>query len=525
MSPIKRTISWNEMEKARSRLDEEQGTIIKDWGGKLPFAFVYPNSYFIGMSNLGLQAIYGLLNRREDTVCERVFWDKENGLEGAQPLSVESQRPLSDFAVLAFSLNYEIDYLNIVFLLKASGIPLYSVDRDETQPLIIAGGPCVIANPMPVAPFFDCLCVGEAEVLLPAMIPVIADGLTGNREHLVRALSTLQGIYAPRFNSQNLVHRQWVKQLDDYPCHSTVLTQNTELSDLYLIEAQRGCAHDCRFCLVSCSFSPLRFHSADGILKQAETGLKFRKRVGLVGPAVTDHPQIETIFSALLKIGAQFSISSLRISSVTGDLLEQMVRGGLHSIALAPESGSERMRKVIKKGINEAQILEAINQSAEKKIQQLKLYFIIGLPEENDDDIQALVELSLKGKKIIDDKGGQTRLILNLSPFVPKAGTEFQREPMESLEIIQRRINFIKGKLSHKGIQINTESPQWSEIQAVLSRGNSELASVLENIDRASLAAWRKATRQIDIDFYAHGKWSSEQQLPWEIVHSGHHLE
>ena len=508
------------MEKSRELLDNEQGTIVKDWGGKLPFALVYPNSYFIGMSNLGLQTIYGFINSRVDSVCERVFWDKENSRKLRLPLSVESQRPLTDFAVLAFSLNYEIDYLNIVPLLKTSGIPLYSVDRDETQPLIIAGGPCITANPMPVAKFFDCLCVGEAESLLPSIIPLISNGISGNRAALLRALSGVPGVYVPSHSPNIPVIRQWVKNLDDFDVHSIVLSKNTELSDLFLIEAERGCSHRCNFCLVSSAFSPMRFHSAEQIIRQAEIGHKLHKRVGLVGPAVTDHPQIEMIFSKLIEMGAKFSISSLRISSLTAKLLGQMVEGGLRSVALAPESGSECMRQSIRKGITELQILEAIDQVAKNKLQQLKLYFMVGLPQETDEDIQAIVDLSLKGKKIIDSNKSKTHLTLNLSPFVPKAGTTFERMPMECLDIIQRRVNFIKRQLSQKGIQINTESTQWSEVQAVLSRGNSELAKVLENVDGLSLPVWRKAVEKagIDVDYYAHGRWSSTDTLPWSII-------
>jgi radical SAM superfamily enzyme YgiQ (UPF0313 family) len=509
------------MEKGRKHLDEETGTIIKDWGGKLPFAFVYPNSYFIGMSNLGLQAIYGFLNKREDTVCERTFWDKENS-QGALPLSVESQRPLTDFAVLAFSLNYELDYLNLAPLFKASGINLYSEQRDETQPLLIAGGPCVTANPMPVTPFFDCLCIGEAESILPSMIPIIAEGISSNRNELLKVLSKVPGVYVPRYNPDTPVIRQKVKNLDDTPVHSIVLTRDTELSDLYLIEVERGCAHNCHFCLVSNAFSPMRFHSAEQILKQAENGLQFRKRIGLVGPAVTDHPQIEEIFSGLLKMEAQFSISSLRITSLTSKLLNQMVQGGLHSVALAPEAGSEHMRQVIKKGINESQILEAISKASENKMQQLKLYFMIGLPQETDEDIQAIVDLSLKGKDIIKINRAKTRLTLNISPFVPKAGTVFQRMPMENPDIIQRKISFLKNKLNHNGIKINIESPQWSKVQAILSRGDATLAKVLENTDVISLPAWRNALEisSIDTGYFAHQTWDNKQALPWSIIKS-----
>jgi radical SAM superfamily enzyme YgiQ (UPF0313 family) len=439
MTPIKHSITWDEMQRARQRLGRETGAIIKDWGGKLPFAFVYPESYYIGMSNLGLQAVYGLLNQHENIVCERVFWDKENSRNSVLPVSVESQRPLSDFAVLAFSFNYEIDYFNIAPLLRASGIPLYSTERDSSYPLIIAGGPCITANPLPVAPFFDCLCIGEAEALLPPMLPIISEGISDRREDLLQALSALPGIYVPRYPSAAPVVRQWTKDLDSHPVHSIVLTQDTELKDLYLLEVERGCAHGCRFCLVSCAFSPLRFHSLEKLVAQAETGLKFRKRFGLVGPAVTDHPQIEELLERLLHAGAQLSISSLRITSLNPAIIESMVRGGLRSMALAPEAGSETLRRTIKKGITENQVLEAVRMATEKRMQQLKLYFMIGLPGETDGDIQAVVDLTLESKKVIEKLRSRTRLTLNISPFVPKASTPFQWLPLESLDVLQDR--------------------------------------------------------------------------------------
>jgi radical SAM superfamily enzyme YgiQ (UPF0313 family) len=518
----RRSITWEEMQKARQRLSRETGAVIKDWGGKLPFAFVYPNSYFVGMSNLGLQAIYAWLNGQERCVCERAFWDKENIERGALPLSVESQRPLTDFAVLAFSLNYEIDYLNLAPLLKASGIPLYSIDRDETYPLVIAGGPCITANPLPVAPFFDALCIGEAEMLLPLMLPVLARGISANREDLLRALAKQPGVYVPRFPQEVPIERQWVHDLDTFPVNSIVLTQDTELSDLFLIEIQRGCAHSCHFCLVSSAFSPMRFHSLEILQKQGQAGLKYRRRLGLMGPAVTDHPQIEELLSFYLKMGAQLSISSLRLTSLTPEIMQLLVRGGMRSVALAPEAGSQRLRQIIKKGIAETQILEAVRLAAEQGMQQLKLYFMIGLPQETDEDIQAIVDLALAGKEIIEKRRSKTRLTLNISPFVPKAGTVFQRMPMESLPVLQCRISLLKNRLSHQGIQIKNESPPWSEVQAVLSRGDTSLAAVLEDVDRGSLPVWRQAVekQRISTEYFAHQKWDTGQKLPWDFINT-----
>jgi radical SAM superfamily enzyme YgiQ (UPF0313 family) len=202
--------------------------------------------------------------------------------------------------------------------------------------------------------------------------------------------------------------------------------------------------------------------------------------------------------------------------------MEQLIKGGVRSVALAPESGSECLRRTIKKGITETQILEAIQLTAEKGIQQLKLYFMIGLPQETDEDIQAIVDLALAGKEIIDKKRSKTRLTLNISPFVPKAGTIFQRQPMASMDILQQRINTLKSRLAHKGIQIKNESPQWSEVQAVLSRGDSSLAQILADINKKSLPAWRQAVEkhQLDIDHFAHREWSDLERLPWVMLNS-----
>ncbi len=521
MTANRHSITWEEREKARLRLSRESGAVVKDWGGKLPFAFVYPNSYFIGMSNLGLQGIYGWLNRHEEVLCERVFWDREIRGTGSVPLSVESQRPLSDFAVLAFSLNYEIDYCNIAPLLTAGGIPLYSTERDETQPLIIAGGPCITANPMPVAPFFDCLCTGEAEAILPSLLPLLSSSIASRREELLEELSGLPGIYVPRCHPDRPVSRQWTRDLGEYPLHSVVITPDTELNDLYLIEVERGCAHGCRFCLVSQAFSPMRFHEPEQIVRMGAEGIKSHRRLGLVGPAVTDHPAIEDILERLLGLGARFSISSLRLTSLTPRLLEQMVRGGLRSITLAPEAGSEELRRSIKKGINEAQILESVRQAADKGMQQIKLYFMTGLPGETEEDIQALAELVLESKKLIGSSRAKTRLSINLSPFVPKAGTEFQLMPMAPLDTIRQRTSYLKNRLANKGIQIKHESPQWSEIQAVLSRGDSTLAGVLAGMEQDSLPEWHRMIeeKQIDADYFAHRRWENGSKLPWAIIH------
>jgi len=515
-------MGWDKIKKARRQLSREQGTIIKDWGGRIPIALIYPNSYYIGMSNLGLHVIYRLFNSYSEVVCERAFWERDNQAESLPPLSVESQRPLSDFAVLAFSINYELDYFNVVQILRASGIPLYAADRDERHPLVIAGGPCIIANPLPLSPFFDCLCIGEAEPILPAMLPVLSEGIGGKRGELLKALASLPGIYVPQHSGTPVV-RQWASSLDDFPVTSTILTPDTELGDLYLIEVERGCNRGCRFCLVNKAFRPMRYRSIDKLIAQAKLGLKYRKRLGLVGAAVSDHPQIEELLIKLRQMGAGLSISSLRISPLSRTVLREVAKGGARTIALAPEAGSQRLRQVIRKSVSEDDVLESIGKVAEQGIKQLKLYFMIGLPSETDEDIEGIIKLALSGKDILDRQQTGCRLSLNIAPFVPKAGTPFQWLPMTQPSILNRRLSLLKNNLSPKGIKLKSESPAWSQVQGVLARGDIKLAEVLASIEEVSLAGWRKAVEKchLDVDFYAHQRWDTSEKLPWAILDLG----
>jgi len=514
-------MTWRQVEKARRRLSREQGTVVKDWGGRLPVALVYPNSYYLGMSNLGIHALYKLLNRHDKVVAERAFWEAEDGQ--SPPISLESQRPLADFAVIAFSISYELDYFNITRILKASGIPLYAADRDRRHPLLIAGGPCVMANPMPIAPFFDCLGIGEAEPIVPSILPVISEGVGDKLHDLLKSLASIAGVYVPQHHSGKPVARQWAENLDDFPVASAVLTPDTELGDLYLIEVERGCNWGCRFCLVNKAFSPMRYRSVDSLIAQAEQGLRYRQRLGLVGPAVSDHPQIEELMTRLSQMGAKLSVSSLRIAPLSGVVLRELAKGGARTVTLAPEAGSPRLRRVIKKGITDDDIAEAMEMVAEQGIKQVKLYFMIGLPSETDEDIEEIIHLSLNCKRIVDSKQPGSRLTLNIAPFVPKAGTPFQWLPMTRPSILNQRLSRLKSGLMPRGIKIKAESPAWSQVQGVLARGDASLANVLADIEELSLAGWRKAVAKygVDIDFYAHQRWDIKQKLPWDVIDSG----
>ena len=499
----------------REQLSREQCAVIKDWGGRLPVALVYPNSYYIGMSNLGIHTVYRLLNNYSDVVCERIFDDGEL-------LSLETRRRPDEFSVLAFSVSYELDYFNIARMLKDSEIPLYAAERGEHHPVVIAGGACITTNPMPLSPFFDCLCIGEAEIILPLILPVLCDEYS-SREDRLKELAKLPGVYVPQYHTDGAVSRQWLKNLDDSNVSTAILTEDTELGDMYMIEVERGCGWGCRFCLVSGSFCPIRFHSLDCLLRQAEEGLKYRKRIGLVGPVVSDHPQIEELLIQMRKMGAGLSLSSLRVNPLSPAVLREVVKGGARNITLAPEAGSQRLRDVIAKRVSEDDVLAAVGMVAAEDVRQLKLYFMIGLPSETDADIEEMIKLVNRCKAILDKAGGGCRLGINATPFIPKAGTPFQWLPMAQPDDLERRLAVLKRELPALGVEVHNESPAWSQVQAALARGGSDMAGVIAAVEKLSLAGWKRAVKrqQLDLDHYVSERWDTEKELPWSVIDLG----
>ena len=505
---------------ARERLAHERGATVKDWGGRIAVAIVYPNSYYIGMSNLALQTVYSLFNAYPDFVCERAFYDPPSR-DARHPypvVSMESQRSLADFAVLAFTLSYEFDYFNMVQTLRSAGIPLYSEQRDERHPLVIAGGACMLTNPAGVAPFLDVAVVGEGEEVIPALVAAWRDGLYGSRDELLDELAEIPGLYVPsRPPIAGAVERQWVHDISSTEAYSTILTADTELSDMTLIEVARGCGRGCRFCIAGYVFRPPRYRSKEQLLSIVEHSLAHTPRVGLLGAAVADHPELSELVVGAHELGARVSVSSMRVDNLDPRVLRALAAGGTKTVTVAPEAGSERMRLAINKGVTEEQILEGAARVGEAGAARFKLYFMIGLPGEEDDDVYAMAALGNKIKDRLDRTGSGTRLVLSVSPTIPKPWTAYQYEVQAAPDVIKRRQGILKQHLA-PGIDLRSDSPMTARVDDVLSRADARLAPMLESMTDNSLGAYRRAIAEHGLDGPL--PWEGERP-PWFIVDVG----
>jgi radical SAM superfamily enzyme YgiQ (UPF0313 family) len=522
-------LDWSTISRARERLAQEQGTTYKDWGGRLPVALVYPNSYHIGMSNLGVHVVYRLFNQFPGVVCERVFWEKKDRV----PVSLESQRPLRDFAVLAFSLSYELDYLNLVSMLRQSAIPVSADARDERYPLLLAGGPCVMANPEPLTAIMDVCAIGEGEVIVPLLVDALTQHSIPSRAELLKHLTTVPGLYVPRFyhvqhEAGRLVNitptngaaypvpRQWLRDLDDYPACSVIMTHDTQFGDMYLLEVSRGCGRGCHFCLAGVTYAPVRHRSPAVLLSMAREGLRYRDKLGLIGASLSDYPHVESLVKGLRKMGARISVASLRVDPLADALLGALAESGSRTVTIAPEAGSERLRRKIRKGISTADILGAVERLARYDFPQLKLYFMIGLPTEEESDVQQIVELL----RAIRERYHR-QITVNITPFVPKAHTPFQREAMTPRKVLEDRLHMVKGGLRSLNVDVSADSPRWAEVQGVLARGDRHVGEALTILEGEGLPAWRRALRAAGIkpDSYLH-QWPSSEMLPWSTIAS-----
>jgi radical SAM superfamily enzyme YgiQ (UPF0313 family) len=532
-------------------LSREVGYIRKPHGGKLRVALAFPNTYFVGMSNLGFQTVYRLFNELPDVVCERVFLPGRQELQarlasGTPLRTIESGTPVRDFDVLAFSISFEWDYTNTVSMLRLAGVPVRAEARTVHDPLVVIGGAVTFVNPEPLAPFADVVAAGEGEMLIPSLMSAI--GAASDRDDLLRRLAADRGFYVPSFydvryasngsveafeplpgtGAPAVVKKAAVKSTERLdPPTTRIFTPDTEFGSRFLIEVVRGCANLCRFCWAGYNYLPVRAFPADRILELAREARAHASRAGLVSIALCDHPEIERILAGLLEMGYSISPASLRLDDLTDTIVSTLHRSGERSITIAPETGSDRLRRVINKTVTNAEILDKADLIFRNGMENLKLYYMLGLPTENDADIESIRDLTAELRGIMlahaRSKGRVGRIVASVNPLIPKPGTTYQWLPMEDPAVTDRKAKRLRTLVSDlDNVYFNIKSERHSYYQALLSLGDRRVAPAIEAAERNG-GNWRAAVAEtgVDADFYLFRDRSADAVLPWDIIDGG----
>ena len=491
----------------------------------IKISWAYPNSYSIGMSGLGYQLIWWLLEQEPDVEIRRVFTDNE------EPgwLNVD---------LLGFTLSWELDYANILALLKKAKIPLLSSQRENDAPIIFGGGPVLTANPEPFAEFFDVVLLGDAEATIPSLVAGwrACRSLDTRAERLL-FLSKIDGLYVPSLykyvfdDPRTAIQRiepvqdgvpdypkkQAFAAPPDYVAHSVILSPQGGWGDKFLLELVRSCPQECRFCLASFLTRPFRFPAVSTVMSKIRLALQHTKRVGLLGPSVTEHPHFGELAEELLKIPElEISIASIRMDTIDPLILEMLVKLGQRSVTIALESGSERLRTIMKKNLTEAEIWQGMDLIAASGIKQVKFYGIVGLPGEIQNDLDETVRLLTAIKK----KYKTLRIVFGVSSFVPKAQTPFQWSARD--RDCARKLEYVRKNLAKIGIDVRAESHNWSDVQTYLSRADRRVTPLLLELadNSAKLGAWKRLFRANhefcpNADFYVYREIPMTEFLPW----------
>jgi radical SAM superfamily enzyme YgiQ (UPF0313 family) len=516
---------------------------------------VYPNSKDVALANLGFQRVHTLLNQISEVECDHyslpVGWSSDvQELEPSSILSHEWNWPLDQFDVIAFSISFEPDYLNAALILKYFGIPLERSERDASHPLVLAGGSAVFINPEPLADCVDAFFIGEGEGLAEPFFKLFRENQYKNKLEFLKEAAKISGIYVPQFYHQEYqgenmvqfkagpevferVERHWVKEGSPDLCtHSVLHDEVSTFKDMSLMEVTRGCIWACRFCTAGFIYRPprlpdlkLTYNSLERVL--AEQG-KTVSTVGLVGPSVTDHPDILSLARKIVEDGKKISFSSLRMETLTDELVDLIQKSGQKTLTVAVDGPSERMRRVINKQATDDFIVEKCKFLTEKGILHLKIYSIIGLPGETDEDIDHFISLVERVMKTYistcSERGNIGKVTIGLSPLIPKPGTPFQWHPMEPVRSLKKKFMRIRkalGRLPH--IKLSFGSPNEAYLQTYLSRGDRRVLSFFKtylanghNEKKALLESSPSA------DSFVYRQYGKDDILPWDVVDHGY---
>ena len=527
--------------------DEDSRVTVNPHAGQ-KVAIVYPNTYFVGMSNLGLHIIYEEINLRNDSVCERIFLPEKKELEAYDKtktplMSVETQRPMHQFDVVAFDVTFEMDYFHIPLMLRHGRVPIMGKDRTEFDPIVIAGGPCATFNPEPFADFIDAFIIGEGEGIVSRVLDIIRDGkMEGlDRHAILRQLADVSGVYVPslyvpiysdngEFKGYDIAEgvpttiKRHFEMLTSGG-ETVVATNYTEFGAMYIIEVARGCGRHCRFCMAGYCFRVPRVRPLEILKEGVDRAEKLGKKVGLMGAAISDYPEVDELVTYIRSKDMRYSCASLRADSLTQAVVDGLADSGQKTITIAPETGSERLRRVINKGISEEHLQNAATLSAKSGIQHMRLYIMIGLPTETDEDIDAIVGLAERTQAHMAEVGCKGRLTLSINPFIPKPFTPFQWMAMDNQKTVEKKLQYIKKALQkNRRIEVLVESPKEAYIQGVLARGDRRLGAVLAACaaDRGSKSfkAEMKAAG-LDMDEMNYRERSFDEFLPWSHLDMG----
>jgi len=542
---------WQQREQAKALLAKEVGYVRKPHAGRLRVALAFPNTYFVGMSNLGFQTVYRLFNAEDGIVCERTFLPPKSEVAALKASSdslvtLESQMLVRDFDILAFSVSFEWDYTNVLTMLRLAGIPARAEQRTHHDPLVMIGGAVTFVNPEPLALFADVIAAGEGEALIPPLLAAFREA--SDRDDLLQRLVRERGYYVPSFyevhyresgsierfepkagtGAPAVVRKAALKTTEAVdPPVTSIFTPDTEFGSRFLVEVVRGCANLCRFCWAGYNYLPVRSFPKERILELAEAARPHSAKAGLVSIALCDHPDIEEILTRLAAMGYSISPASLRLDDLTPQILDLLRASGERTVTIAPEVGSDRLRRVVNKTITNDEILAAAEMIFASGMENLKLYYMIGLPTETDEDLVAIRDQILAMRDIMmrhaKGRGHVGRIVGSVNPLVPKPGTAYQWLPMEDDASIDRKIKRLRSLTADiENVYFNIKSERHSFYQALMSLGDRRVAPAIEAAERNG-GNWRAAVKEagVDADFYVFRDRSADPVLPWDIIDGG----